>query len=102
LRDIANRGGYVTWDVDRAGWRVDLHRPEPQDFQGLRLEIAFGWCLVWLLYDELWLGAFGAGGYVVTVSAMVPPTCAVPARPEQWWAHRLTCCMSGAADWKNP
>jgi hypothetical protein len=60
LSAIADRGGYLTWDVDRAGWRVDLHKPEQQDFHGLRLEIALGWCLVWLLSDELWLGAFEA------------------------------------------
>ena len=33
LSAIADRQGYVAWDVDHMGWRVDLLSPEPQDFQ---------------------------------------------------------------------
>jgi hypothetical protein len=57
---IAERRGYLTWDVDEKGWRVDLHSPEQQDFHGRTLELALAWCLVWLLHDELWIGAFEA------------------------------------------
>lgn len=57
---IADRQGYLTWDIDRAGWRVDLHASEQQEFHGLTLELARAWCLVWLLHDELWIGAFEA------------------------------------------
>lgn len=60
LAAIADRRGYVTWDIDEAGWRVDLHRPERQNFHGRTLELALSWCLVWLLYDEFWLGTFEA------------------------------------------
>jgi hypothetical protein len=42
LSAIAERRGYVTRDVDHAGWRVDLPAPEQQDVHGLRLAIALG------------------------------------------------------------
>lgn len=33
---IADRGGYVAWDVDAIGWRVDLLRPDREAFHGGR------------------------------------------------------------------
>ena len=53
---IADRGGYVAWDVDEVGWRVDLLRPEREAFRGPTLEAALAWCLVWLMHDELLAG----------------------------------------------
>lgn len=52
-RAIADRRGYVTWDVDEVGWRVNLLRPERQSFGGQTLEAALAWCLVWLMHDGL-------------------------------------------------
>jgi len=60
LTAIADRRGYITWDVDHARWCVDLHLPEQEQFHGLTLEFALAWCPVWLLHDELWIGAFEA------------------------------------------
>ena len=53
---IGDRRGYVAWDVDGAGWVVELLRPEREDFRGPTLEAALAWCLVWLMHGEL---AFG-------------------------------------------
>jgi hypothetical protein len=50
---IADRRGYVAWDVDEVGWRVDLLRPERESFGGQTLAAALAWCLVWLMRDEL-------------------------------------------------
>ena len=55
---IADRRGYVAWDVDHAGWVVELLRPERQTFHGGTLEEALAWCLVWLTADEWGIGAF--------------------------------------------
>ena len=54
---IADRRGYVAWDVDHAGWVVDLLRPDRERFHGRTLEEALAWCLVWLMADELGIGA---------------------------------------------
>lgn len=53
---IADRGGYVAWDVDGAGWVVARLRPEREDFRGPTLDEALAWCLMWLMHGEL---AFG-------------------------------------------
>lgn len=58
LAAIGERRGYVTWDVDHMGWRVDLHSPEQQDFHGRTLELALAWCLIWLLFDEIGIGVY--------------------------------------------
>ena len=50
---IADRRGYVAWDVDEVGWRVELLRPERENFGGPTLATALAWCLVWLMRDEL-------------------------------------------------
>lgn len=50
---IADRRGYVAWEVDEVGWRVDLLRPEIETFGGQTLAAALAWCLVWLMRDEL-------------------------------------------------
>ena len=50
---IADRGGYVAWDVDEVGWRVGLLRPDREEFRGPTLEAALAWCLVWLMAEEL-------------------------------------------------
>ncbi len=50
---IADRRGYVAWDVDEVGWRVDLLRPEAESFGGQTLAAALEWCPVWLMRDEL-------------------------------------------------
>ena len=51
-RAIADRRGYVAWDVDHAGWVVELLRPERERFHGWTLEEALALCLVWLPADE--------------------------------------------------
>ena len=55
---IADPRGYVAWDVDHIGWRVDLLRPDRESFRGATLEEALAWCLVWLMGDEWGVGAF--------------------------------------------
>lgn len=55
---IADRGGYVSWDVDEVGWVVELLRPDRERFTGRTLEEAFAWCLVWLMADEWGAEAF--------------------------------------------
>ena len=57
-RAIADRRGYVDWDVDHAGWVVDLLSPDRERFHGRTLEEALAWCLVWLMSDEWGIGAF--------------------------------------------
>ena len=52
-RAIADRRGYVDWDVDHAGWRVDLLAPEREAFFGRTLEEALAWRLAWLMVGEL-------------------------------------------------
>ncbi len=49
----ADRRGYVSWDVDQVGWRVELLHPERESFGGPTLGAALAWCLVWLMRDEL-------------------------------------------------
>ncbi len=46
---IADRGGYMTWDMDGAGWRVELLFPEREVFQGTTLQVALAWCLVYVV-----------------------------------------------------
>lgn len=53
---IADRGGYVAWDVDAAGWRVDLLSPDREVFRGGTLDEALAWCRVWLMVEELGIG----------------------------------------------
>ena len=55
---IADRRGYVAWDVDHIGWRVDLLRTDRESFHGATLEEALDWCLVWLMTDEWGIRAF--------------------------------------------
>ena len=54
---IADRRGYVAWDVDAAGWVVALLRPEREDFRAPTLEAALAWCLVWLMVEDFAGGA---------------------------------------------
>ena len=51
-RAIADRGGYVCFDVDALGWRVDLLAPEPETFRGRTLAEALAWCLIYLVGPE--------------------------------------------------
>lgn len=60
LGAISDRRGYVAWDIDHMGWRVDMLSPERQDFHGRTLELALAWCLVWLMYEEMGMGQFEA------------------------------------------
>lgn len=53
---IADRGGYLCFDVDVIGWRVDLLSPEQETFRGRTLAEALAWCLVWMMGDELGTG----------------------------------------------
>jgi transcriptional regulator with XRE-family HTH domain len=53
---IADRRGYVDWDVDHAGWVVESLRPERETFRGRTPEEALAWCLVWLMVEELEVG----------------------------------------------
>jgi hypothetical protein len=53
---VAGRGGYLSWDVDHAGWIVTLHHPEEQTCFGRTLEEALAWCLVWLMFPEIGIG----------------------------------------------
>lgn len=55
---IADRRGYLSWDVDHAGWVAMLHHPEEQTFHGRTLEEALAWCLVWLMAPEIGIGQF--------------------------------------------
>lgn len=55
---IADRRGYLEWDVDHAGWVVELLSPDRERFHGRTLEEALAWCLVWLMADEWGVGAF--------------------------------------------
>ena len=55
---IADRGGYVAWDVDHAGWVVELLALDRERFYGRTLDEALAWCLVWLMVDELGVGGF--------------------------------------------
>jgi len=55
---IADRRGYVAWDIDSVGWRVDLLAPERETFHGGTLEEALAWCLVWLISAEIGVGPF--------------------------------------------
>ncbi len=50
---IADRGGYVDFDMDERGWVVWLLAPEREEFRAQELEQALAWCLVWLMRDEL-------------------------------------------------
>jgi len=50
---IADRRGYIAWDVDQVGWRVELLHPERESFGAQTLAAALAWCLVWLMQDEL-------------------------------------------------
>ena len=54
----ADRRGYLSWDVDHAGWLVFLHHPEEQTFHGRTLEEALAWCLVWLMAPEIGIGQY--------------------------------------------
>jgi hypothetical protein len=55
-RAIADRGGYLCFDVDAIGWRVDLLAPQQEKFRGRSLAEALAWALVWLMADELGVG----------------------------------------------
>ena len=50
---IADRRGYVAWDVDEVGWRVELLRPEREKFGGQTPAAVLAWCLVWIMCHEL-------------------------------------------------
>lgn len=56
LSAIADRRGYLSWDVDHASWLVFLHHPEEQTFHGRTLEETPTWCLVWLMFPEIRIG----------------------------------------------
>ena len=55
---IADRSGYVDWDVDAIGWRVDLLSPDRESFCAGTPEAVPAWCLVWLMTHEWGIGAF--------------------------------------------
>lgn len=55
---IADRRGYLSWDVDHVGWLVFLHHPEQKTFHGRTLEEALAWCLAWLMAPEIGIGQF--------------------------------------------
>lgn len=57
-RTIGGQCGYVVWDVDRIGWRVDLLVPDRESFHAGNLKEALAWCLVWVMADELGVGPF--------------------------------------------
>jgi hypothetical protein len=58
LSAIADRRGYLSWDVDHAGWLLFLHFPDQETFHGRTLEEALAWCLVWLMAPEIGIGPF--------------------------------------------
>jgi phage terminase large subunit-like protein len=58
LSAIADRRGYLSWDVDHADWLVFLHHPEEETFHGRTLEEALAWCLVWLMAPEIGIGQY--------------------------------------------
>ncbi len=53
---IADRGGYLRFDVDAIGWRVDLLSPEHETFRGRTLAEALALALIWLMAEELGAG----------------------------------------------
>jgi hypothetical protein len=56
LSAVGDRRGYLSQDVDHAGWPVFLHHPEEQTLYGRTLEAALAWCLVWLMAREIGIG----------------------------------------------
>jgi hypothetical protein len=58
LSALADRRGYLSWDVDHAGWLVFLHSPDQETLDGCTLEEALAWCLVWLMAPEIGIGQF--------------------------------------------
>jgi hypothetical protein len=53
---IADRRGYVSWDLGEAGWLVVRHYPHDATFHGRTFEEALAWCLVWLMTPEIGSG----------------------------------------------
>lgn len=68
LSAIADRCGYLSWDVDHAGWVVFLHSPDQETFHGRTLEEALAWCLVWLMFSEIGIGQFHVSGWPIARS----------------------------------
>jgi hypothetical protein len=58
LAAVGDRRGYLSQDVDHAGWLVFLPHPEEQTLYGRTLEEALAWCLVWLMAREIEIGQF--------------------------------------------
>ncbi len=58
LSAIADRGGYLSWDIDYAGWLVFLHHPDEETFHGRTLGEALAWTLVWLMAPEIGIGQY--------------------------------------------
>ena len=46
------------WDVDHAGWVVNMGFLERQEFYGRAIEEALTWYLVWLIAPEIGVGPF--------------------------------------------
>jgi hypothetical protein len=63
VRDaITDRHGHLDgWHYDRAGWCVRLLFPDDEQFRGVNLATALGWCLVWLMTRD---GEIGMAGFV--------------------------------------
>lgn len=56
LSGIADRQGYISWDVDHAGRVVMQQHPKEETFHGRTLEGALSWCLEWVLAPEIGFG----------------------------------------------
>jgi hypothetical protein len=63
IRDaITERRGYLGgWHYNHAGWFVRQLHPDDEEFRGVTLATALGWCLVYLM-DEV--GEIGLQGYL--------------------------------------
>jgi hypothetical protein len=58
LSAIADRRGYLNWDVYHVEWLVFLLHPEHETFDGRTFDETPAWCLVWLMAPEIGIGQF--------------------------------------------
>lgn len=60
---ITDRRGYLDrWRFDHAGWHVTQLYPVREEFRGLTLATALGWCLVLLMSESGDIGVQGFAG----------------------------------------
>ncbi len=58
---ITDRRGYLdSWHCDHAGWCVTLLHPIREEYRGVTLAAALGWCVIYLMGEA---GEIGIGGF---------------------------------------